>query len=293
MRNGVWTRRDFGNLAAAGILAARPVKSQHAQITARQVVERIRQNLGIPWRNRTCDTFKWGDPDAPITGITCTFMSTLRLLQRSAAAGNSFVISHEPTFWSADDVAGDLRDDPLFEHKMAFIDKNRMVVWRFHDHWHARRPDGIFTGWNRRMGWEQYLSPDRRNTYFIPETTLEALAKEMQTKLNVRSARMVGDPQLRVRRVVHGGHYIAQSMAAAQDADVVVGGEVREWETVEYFRDVVSSGEKKGLIVLPHEGGEEAGMEECARWVREFVTEVPVQFIASGDPFWVPGVKTN
>ena len=56
---------------------------------------------------------------------------------------------------------------------------------------------------------------------------------------------------------------------------------------MEYFRDAVALGQKKGLIVLPHEGAEEAGMEECARWLRNFVTEIPVQFIASGDPFWI------
>ena len=288
MHSHNWTRRDFGRLAALGLAAARTAQTQSAPITARQVVERIKKNIGVPWRNHTCDTFKWGDPDAPITGITCTFMSTLSLLQRSAAAGNSFIISHEPTFWSADDVASDLRDDPLFEHKMDFIDKNRLVVFRFHDHWHARRPDGIATGWNRRMGWDQYQSKEQRGVYVIPETTLGALAKEMQTKLNVRSARMVGDPGLKVTRVASGGHYIAQCMAAAQNADVVLAGESREWETAEYIRDAVASGQKKGLLLLPHEGGEEAGMEECAQWLRPFVPEVPIKFIESGDPFWIP-----
>jgi len=70
-------------------------------------------------------------------------MSTLSLLQRSAQAGNSFVISHEPTFWSANDGALELRGDPLLKAKMDFIEKNKMVVMRFHDHWHARRPDGF------------------------------------------------------------------------------------------------------------------------------------------------------
>ena len=89
------------------------------------------------------------------------------------------------------------------------------------------------------MGWDKYLSSDGR-AYTIPETTLEAVAKEMQTKLNVGSARMVGDPKLKVARIGHGGHYIAQCMAMAQNVDVVIGGEVREWETVEYFRDAVA-----------------------------------------------------
>jgi len=284
MINSTWTRRDIGRLGLATLLAGVNFPAPATRITARDVFERIRQNIGVPWRTRTSDTFKCGNPDAPITGITCTFMSTLSLLQRSAEAGNSFVISHEPTFWSANDGTLELRGDPLLKAKMDFIEKNKMVVMRFHDHWHARRPDGIFAGWSRRMGWDQFAS---NGQYVIPESTLERLAKEMQSKLKLRSVRMVGDPNLKVTRVKSGGHYISQAMTAAQDADVVVGFEVREWETVEYFRDAVAIGQKKGLIVLPHEGGEEAGMEECARWLSGFVTEVPVQFIASGDPFWL------
>lgn len=61
-----------------------------------------------------------------------------------------------------------------------------------------------------------------------------------------------------------------------------------KWEAAEYMRDAIASGQKKALIQLPHEGGEEAGMEECARWLRTIVTEVPIGFIPSGDPFWMP-----
>jgi hypothetical protein len=27
-------------------------------------------------------------------------------------------------------------------------------------------------------------------------------------------------------------------------------------------------------------------MEDCARWLKGFVTEVPVEFIATAEPFW-------
>ncbi len=177
-----------------------------SKLTAREVINRIKKNIGVPCSTPTADEFKIGDPDAPITGITTTFMSTLGLLQRSVAAGNNFVISHEPTFWSAADVVSDLRDDPMYDYKVNFIEKNKMVVWRFHDHWHAHRPDGIFTGWNKTMGWENYAvtSPNPfSHSYQIPETSVEELARELQTKLKVRSMRLVGDPKLRVTKVGH------------------------------------------------------------------------------------------
>jgi putative NIF3 family GTP cyclohydrolase 1 type 2 len=293
MSTGTLSRRRFCQLASSSLILAPAL--MHGQtserLTAREVVARIRKNVGVPWRTPTADEFKVGDPDAPITGITTTFMSTLDLLHRSAAAGNNFVITHEPTLWSAADVVSDVREDPLFEYKLNFIQKDRMVVWRFHDHWHARRPDGIFAGWNRAMGWENYAVKGD-NLFSIecvaPETSFEELAREMQTRLKMRSMRLVGDPKLRVTRIANGGHYILQCMPALPKVDVLLVFQGREWEAAEYVRDAIAAGQKKALIQLPHEGGEEAGMDECARWLQTFVDEVPIKFIPSGDPFWIP-----
>jgi putative NIF3 family GTP cyclohydrolase 1 type 2 len=297
MTKDTMTRRRFCQLASSGIVLApifaRAFQQQPAagRLTAREVVRRIRQHVGVPWRTPTADDFKSGDPDAPITGITTTFMSTFELLQRSVSAGNNFVITHEPTFWSATDIISELKDDPLYQQKLKYIEDNKLVVWRFHDHWHARRPDGIFAGWNRVMGWDQHTvagATPFSHEYVIPETRLQDLAKEIQTKLNVHSLRLVGDPDLKVSRVGNAGHYIAQCMNLLPRVDAIMVFECREWEAAEYVRDAIAVGQKKALIQMPHEGGEEMGMDECARWLQTFVTEVPVKFIPSGDPFWLP-----
>lgn len=287
------SRRRFCQIAGSGLVLGPGLMRAKASpnLSAREVVARIRKNIGVQWRTPTADEFKIGDPDAPITGITTTFMSTLDVLERSIDAGNNFVITHEPTFWSAADVVADVRDDALYRHKVNFIEKNKMVIWRFHDHWHARRPDGIFTGWDNAMGWKNYAvagpSPFSLE-YLVPETSFGELAKEIQTKLTVRSMRLVGDPKMRVRRIGNAGHWITTCMEIFPRVDVVLIFEGREWEAPEYVRDAIAAGQKKALIQLPHEGGEEAGMDECARWLRAFVPEVPIKFIPSGDPFWMP-----
>ena len=70
------------------------------------------------------------------------------------------------------------------------------------------------------------------------------------------------------------------------DVDVLVTGEPREWETVEYVADAVTQGRHKALIILSHVPSEQAGMEECARWLKSFVSELPVEFVPTKDPFW-------
>jgi putative NIF3 family GTP cyclohydrolase 1 type 2 len=72
------------------------------------------------------------------------------------------------------------------------------------------------------------------------------------------------------------------------DVEVLLIGETNEWETVEYVRDAVNMDKKKALILLGHANSEEAGMDYCAEWLKTFVSEVPVEFVPAGDPFWTP-----
>ena len=72
------------------------------------------------------------------------------------------------------------------------------------------------------------------------------------------------------------------------DVEALVIGESREWETVEYTRDAVAQGRHKALLILGHVPSEEAGMIECAKWLKTFVTEVPVEFVPAGEVFWAP-----
>lgn len=64
---------------------------------------KIKQHLGVPWRGGSTDTFKSGDENSPVVGITTTVMSTFDVIKRSTAGGKNMVITHEPTFWLGND----------------------------------------------------------------------------------------------------------------------------------------------------------------------------------------------
>ena len=261
--------------------------------SARQVVERIRQNVGVAWSERTVDTIKAGDPDTPVTGIATTCFATLDVLRRAAASGKNFIVAHEPTFYNHADDTARLANDPVLAAKRAFIAERKLVVFRFHDHWHRRSPDGIDEGMAAAMGWEGARVPGEGAPVFrIPEATLRRLAVDLKERLGAGTLRVVGDPELKASRValVAGAPGSAAQIRALQrdDVDVVLGGESPEWETTEYVRDAAAAGLKKGLILLGHVSSEEAGMRHCAAWMKGFVPEVPVEFIPSGEPFWSP-----
>jgi putative NIF3 family GTP cyclohydrolase 1 type 2 len=280
-------------IAAAALQSLTSSSAQEKHPTAREVIALIQQHVDVPWQAETVDTFKAGNPDAPVTGVAVTMMATMDVLERAAASGKNLIITHEPTFYNhldKLDVLDQKENDPILAAKLAFITQHNLIVWRFHDHWHMRKPDGIVTGMMRALGWEKYQ--DARNEYLftIPETTMEKLAADLKAKFFAHAMRVVRVPGLNVKRValVPGSSgFAAESRALEmQDVDVLLTGEPREWETVEYVADAVTQKKGKGLIILGHIPSEQAGMEECARWLKTFVTGVPIEFVPTADPFW-------
>ena len=139
-------------LLIAFLLAAIPAHAQSTPPTARQIVKSIQDHIGIPWNTDTVDTFKAGNPDTPVTGIAVTMMATLDVLERAAANHENFVITHEPTFYNHEDATTAFASDSVYTAKRTFLETHHMAVLRFHDNWHARRPDGIAEGMTEALG---------------------------------------------------------------------------------------------------------------------------------------------
>jgi putative NIF3 family GTP cyclohydrolase 1 type 2 len=277
------SRRQLAGLAATAFAA----RAQTLPLTASMVVERIKRAMAVQLPATTVDKYKAGNPDTPVKAIATTFMATLDVLQRAAAMGANFVISHEPTFWNHQDIVTSFQDDPVFRFKTAFIEKNNMVVWRLHDGIHAHKPDMIFVGFDKAMGWEKYRVAGNGLNYVIPPTTVEAIARQMAARLKTRSIRLIGDHKLPVTKVTMSGHNALDHQGAFPDCDVQILFEAWERDSSEYVRDTVASGQRKALILTAHEVGEEDGMDVFADWLRKIVTEVPIHFIRAGDQFWI------
>jgi putative NIF3 family GTP cyclohydrolase 1 type 2 len=276
----------------AGVaLFDQPSMAQNNKPTAREIVATIQAHVGIPWMEKTVDTFKAGNPDTPVTGIAVTMMATMDVLQRAAANGQNLVITHEPTFYNHLDVPEGMEEsDPIWKEKREFIEKHGIVVWRFHDHWHRRNPDGILAGMVHAMGWEKYEQEENPYLFTMPERTLEALVADVAKKLDSAVVRVVGEPGMKVTQIAFSpgsAGFVRETHALEMEkVEVLLVGETREWETVEYAADAVSEGRKKALIVIGHVPSEQAGMEECSHWLKTFVKDVPIEFVPTKQPFW-------
>jgi len=288
------SRRDFivagsAFLSTANGLAYSPGDS----LTAGEVIARIKKEIGVPWREKTVDNLLTGSPDTPVRGIATTMMATLDVVERSVAAGKNMIITHETPFYLHQDNTDDIKDDSVLQYKLEYCKKNNVAILHFHDHWHARHPDGIAQGMVNQFGWQKYVN-DATNPKKLTfgGISLARLTQQMQATLQARTLRVVGDPDLPVRRVQTSWGYCGREngirMFSQPDVDVLICGETREWELVEYCQDSIKSGNKKALIVVGHVLSEQGGMILARDWLKPIVPEVPIEFIPAREPFRIP-----
>ncbi len=280
-------------LLAVFIMLSSTAFPQQKTLTAAEIIARIQKETGVRWTGQTVDVFKTGDPETPVTGIVTAMFATMDILKQAVAKNCNLIITHEPTFYNHldDTVALVGTHDPVYKEKRKYIEDHKLVIWRFHDHIHMMNPDAIIAGVVNRLGWKKYEVKPGISYFVMPETSVRDLATEVKKSLGISMMRVIGDPGFKVTKVAFApgapGSEMQMAAFAREDVEVLLIGESREWETIEYARDATEQGKHKAMIILGHVPSEEAGMEECALWLKTFIKEIPVNYIQTPEPFWV------
>jgi putative NIF3 family GTP cyclohydrolase 1 type 2 len=259
--------------------------------TIQSMIETILDGMHKPRIKKTCDTVKTGDTSQEVTNVVTTFMATYTVIEKAVALGANFIVTHEPTFYTHNDDTEGFEDDPVYQAKRKLIDDNNIVILRVHDHIHARVPDGIGMGLVEALGWEAYADPNNPFILSLPEMTVSELCGVLKEKLGIRHIRMVGDLDTNFSKVAFpvgaaGGPLQFMLMKKAQ-ADVVICGELNEWEVSEYVRDANDQGHHKAILAIGHANSEEPGMAWFANWLHGVYPDLTITHIPSGDPFRV------
>ncbi len=257
--------------------------------TPEDVVNQIKKHVTCDWATETVDVFKAGNPKTPLKGIAVCMFADMATLRKAVDLGCNFIITHEPIFYSHLDQTDNLVNDPVFKAKKNYIDKNGLVVFRFHDHFHMTKPDGISVGMIHKLGLKKYAVNGSLTFFTLPEQTVEQYAKSLKKTLNLASIRVVGNPEMTFTKLAFmagapGGQRHIQ-MLENPNVEVVLAGEANEWETYSYANDAGELGQNKAVIFLGHVKSEEAGMEYCADWLKTFISGVPIHFIEDGPNF--------
>jgi len=263
-------------------------KNKATEYTVQDVMDIILKEIpGAPFK-QTVDTLKSGTASQKVTGVVTTMFATVKVIEEAAKANANFIIAHEPTFYNhTDDVNWVLGSDTV-KQKQELLQKHGIAVWRFHDQWHAHTPDGILYGVLKKTGWVQYYTPGE-HVIEIPATSLKDLVKHLKSSMGIEHVRVIGDAAQICKRIGlmpgAAGGQMQMGLVEKQHPDVLIVGEVHEWETGEYVRDSMLLGKKISLIVLGHGVSEEPGMEWLVEWLQPKVPGLAVTHIASNNPF--------
>jgi putative NIF3 family GTP cyclohydrolase 1 type 2 len=236
-------------------------------MTASAVIEKIiKQTASEPVPN-SVDVFKAGDPQTPVKGIITTMFATMDVLKKAVEMNCNLIIAHEPVFYNHRDETTQFQNDPVFLEKKKFIDNNKLVVWRFHDYIHRIKPDAIDYGMALKLGWLKYTDTKTFEHFVIPETTLNELLQTLKKIFPGNAFNVIGNREMKITKVAFSagapGSAVHFSRLEDNNVDVLIAGEVPQWETYEYARDAVSQGRNKAVIFLGHVTSEEPGMEYC------------------------------
>lgn len=241
-------------------------------VTVGQIIDKfIGQIAGAPFPS-TVDTLKSGSRDIKVTGIITTMFATIEVIKQAIALNANFIIAHEPTFYNHADETQWLANDDVYQYKTQLLKEHNIAVWRNHDYIHSLKPDGVGAGVLKQLNWGAYLKPELGNVLVLPATTLSSLIAYLKTKLSIGMLRYIGDPAQSCQKVLFlpgaagGKRQIGE--ASKIKPDVLIVGEIQEWETAEYVRDARAKGDNLSLIVLGHIASEEPGSEFMVSWLK-------------------------
>jgi putative NIF3 family GTP cyclohydrolase 1 type 2 len=260
-----------------------------AVLTVQQVIDLIMKDVPRTAITKTVDTLKAGSPTQPVTGIVTTMFATIEVIEKAIALGANFIIAHEPTFYNHLDETQWLENNEVYHYKYDLLIKNKIAVWRFHDYIHLHVPDGVRIGVVNALGWEKYYDSQNPRVLTLPPITVRDLVMHAKEKLGINTVRILGDQSQMCQRILlmpgaAGGMRQIEALNA-EKPDVIICGEISEWETGEFVRDARLKGQALSLIILGHVPSEEPGMEWLVSWLRPKVPGTKITHIQATNPF--------
>lgn len=283
---------DLSKVAGLTLLLNTPLTSSAGNfftikedVTVGQIIDLFISQIPNAPFPKTVDTLKSGSRDMKVTGIITTMFATIEVIRKAIALNANFIIAHEPTFYNHADETAWLENDDVYRYKADLLKQHNITVWRNHDYIHSIRPDGVGAGLLKQLNWTSYYKPEAGNVLMIPALPLSALIEHLKTKLSISKVRYIGDTTQSCQKILlmpgAAGGTRQITLASKEKPDVLICGELQEWETAEYVRDARAKGDKLSLIVLGHIASEEPGSEFMATWLKEKFPAIKTTHIPS------------
>ncbi len=282
-------------------------------MTIQEILDRVSEyhpDLGEDYHG--CDEVKFGDCSQECTGIVSALVPTVDVIRRAVELKANLLYVHEPVFYLTPDWPEWKADYKcrIYDEKLKLLKENKIVLVRDHDHMHAHKPDSIFTGVLKYLGWMEYLTEEQKIPFgytvcFPKAKKLREINQELIEKIGMQGLRFIGNPEAELKKIAFTGHiypdaFIPQHFnedgswsdyateiirEMEQDGvECIIPGEVIEWTVLSYIRDGISLGKNLACINPGHFNWEELGARYAKDWLMELTeNKVSVFYVPTGD----------
>ena len=125
-------------------------------MTIREILDRVSEyhpDMGEDYHG--CDEVKFGDCSQECTGTVSALVPTVDVIRRTIELKANLLYVHEPVSYLTPDWPEWKADYKcrIYDEKLKLLKENKIVLVRDHDHMHAHKPDSIFTGVMKYLGW--------------------------------------------------------------------------------------------------------------------------------------------
>ena len=280
-------------------------------MTIQEILDRVSEyhpDLGEDYHG--CDEVKFGDCSQECTGIVSALVPTVDVIRRTIELKANLLYVHEPVSYLTPDWPEWKADYKCRIYDEKLKKENKIVLVRDHDHMHAHKPDSIFTGVLKYLGWMEYLTEEQKIPFgyivcFPKAKKLREINQEMIEKIGMQGLRFIGNPEAELKKIAFTGHiypdaFIPQHFnedgswsdyateiirEMEQDGvECIIPGEVIEWTVLSYIRDGISLGKNLACINPGHFNWEELGARYAKDWLMELTeNKVSVFYVPTGD----------
>lgn len=282
-------------------------------MTIQEILDRVSEyhpDLGEDYHG--CDEVKFGDCSQECTGIVSALVPTVDVIRRAVELKANLLYVHEPVSYLTPDWPEWKADYKcrIYDEKLKLLKENKIVLVRDHDHMHAHKPDSIFTGVLKCLGWMEYLTEEQKIPFgytvcFPKAKKLREINQELIEKIGMQGLRFIGNPEAELKKIAFTGHiypdaFIPQHFnedgswsdyateiirEMEQDGvECIIPGEVIEWTVLSYIRDGISLGKNLACINPGHFNWEELGARYAKDWLMELTeNKVSVFYVPTGD----------
>jgi len=238
----------------------------------------------VDWEGgTTCDGFKHGSPDTAVNGIAVAWQSSLSALRQARDLCCNLFITHEPTFYAHMDDDTSWRLTEPAQRKIAFLDREKMVVYRCHDVWDIFPRLGIVDAWSEFLGLGQPVATARYyNLHEVPPTTAWELTHRIAlavSSLGEQAVQILGTKWQMVRRLAVGTGAITDVRKMVElGADVLLTTDdgTTLWRDAAWLEDLGLP-----MIMVNHRTAEIPGLLRLVEYLQQQFPGVPVHFVGS------------